>query len=70
MPGAYNESSPTGRRLESRASSIPGTPRILSLPKKKKNRAAQAARLRQELKQLVDPASPSSKRMYGMRRQP
>lgn len=68
MPGAY-EGSPTGRRSDSRASSVPGTPRILSWPKKKKNRAAQAARLRRELKQLVDLTSPRSKRMYGMRRQ-
>mmetsp|Transcript_11235 Transcript_11235/g.35944 ORF Transcript_11235/g.35944 Transcript_11235/m.35944 type:complete len:850 (-) Transcript_11235:198-2747(-) len=36
MPGAYNESSPSARPSESRAGSIPGTPRILPLPKKKK----------------------------------
>ena len=71
MPGAYGEGipgTPSGRRAESRVGSIPGTPRILSLPKKKKNRAAQAARLRQELKSIVGPGTPS-KRMHAFRRQ-
>jgi len=68
MPGAYGEFAPEMRRSDSRGST-PSTPRHLTLPKKKKNRAAQAARLRQELQQLVDPASPSDKRSRSIRRQ-
>ncbi|EOD15140.1 hypothetical protein EMIHUDRAFT_246053 [Emiliania huxleyi CCMP1516] len=62
---ATEGAAPDGRRAGSRSGSQPGTPRtprtprVMTFPKKKKNRAAQAKRLRQELQPLLQLLAPS-----------